>query len=181
MFTENDFRYGVAIYDSFPSYPYLLFYEYANNQYYLAGKIYGTGSYGYPSGFFHPSLYSYGYVWNTLYAGHGNRVFAPVNEISGNTNWESSIFSIQIGTQFIDNYSFYAIYETAGKSGYSPYFSEAGYYGYGGRIFNTAYAATYVTPTGVYGPFGGLISLMSIDYYNSLYSGLYVTTAGVGI
>jgi hypothetical protein len=182
MFTDNDFRYGVAIYDSYPSYPYLLFYEYANSQYYFAGKVYGAGYYGYGSGNFYPSLYTYGYRWNNIYAGHGNRVSAAFNEITANTNWESSIFSIQIGTQFIDDYSFYAIYETAGSYGYIPY-SPGGLYsgGYGGRIFNTAYAATYLTPEGVYGPYGGLISLRSIDYYNSLNSGIYVTPAGIGI
>ena len=69
--------------------------------------------------------------------------------------------------------------KTAGRSGYFP--SGVYYSGHGGGIFNTVYAATYLTPTAVYGPYGGLISMMSIDYYNSLNSGLYVTPAGVGV
>ena len=97
-FAETDFRYGVAIYDSYPSYPYLLFYEYANGQYYYAGAVYGAGYYGSPSGIFYPSLYTYGYRWNTLHAGYGNRIFSPFNEISGSTNWESSIFAFRNGT-----------------------------------------------------------------------------------
>jgi hypothetical protein len=178
-FAETDFRYGVAIYDSYPSNPYLLFYEYADGQYRYAGGVYGAGYYGSPSGIFYPSLYTYGYWWNTVSAGHGNRIFSPFNEISANTNWEAAIFSFQIGTQFIDNYSFYAIHETAGGAGFFP--TGLYYPGHGGGIFSTAYAATYVTPTAVYGPYGGLISMMSIDYYNGLDSGLYVTPAGVGV